>query len=90
MGKSEERNLNSENIQQLYSLYLLPSTIYFTPYALLFVPFLSATRNPKGDRLFCKHLQVTFMPYGVVLKMNVEHRTSNVEHRITMSLRSAI
>jgi len=28
--------------------------------------------------------------YWVDLKMNVEHRTSNVEHRIMMSLRSAI
>ena len=77
MGKSEERNLNSENIQQLHSLFLLPSTIYFTPYALLFVPFLSATRNPKGDRLFCKHLQVTFMPYGVVLTIHTVSRHSN-------------
>jgi hypothetical protein len=28
-------------------------------------------------KLFCKHSQVAFMPYGVVLKD--EHRTSNIE-----------
>ena len=28
-------------------------------------------------KLFCKRSQVTFMPYGIVLKD--EHRTSNVE-----------
>jgi len=27
---------------------------------------------------------------GVITKMNVEHRTSNIEHRIMMLLRSAI
>ncbi len=44
--------------------------------------------NPTSARLFCKHSQVIFMPDTVVLKD--EHRTSNVEHRIMMSLRSAI
>ena len=44
-----------------------------------FIPIGSKRLSPK---LFCKHSQVTFMPYGVILKMNVEHRTSNVQHRI--------
>ena len=39
-------------------------------------------------KLLCKHSQVTFMRN--ILKINVQHRTSNVEHRIMMSLRSAI
>ena len=29
-------------------------------------------------KLFCKHSQVRFMPYGIILKD--EHRTSNIEH----------
>ncbi len=32
---------------------------------------------PISAKLFCKHSQVTFMPYGVVLKD--EHRTPNIE-----------
>ena len=32
-------------------------------------------------KLFCKHSQVAFMPYGVVLKD--EHRTSDIERPIT-------
>jgi len=32
-------------------------------------------------KLFCKHSQVAFMPYGVVLKD--ERRTSNIERPIT-------
>ncbi len=46
--------------------------------------------GPISAKLFCKHSQVAFMPDGVVLKderptenrLNVEHRTSNIEHRI--------
>ncbi len=30
-----------------------------------------------GTKLFCKHSQVAFMPYGAVLKD--ERRTSNIE-----------
>ena len=47
--KKEKGNLNSENINQLYSLYLLPSTIYLMPYTLRSIPFLPATRNPQPE-----------------------------------------
>jgi hypothetical protein len=57
MGKSEERNLNSEcemwnpeNINQLYTLYLLPSTLYFTPYALRPMPQI-LYRLPRDPQL---------------------------------------
>ncbi len=36
-----------------------------------------AHSTPISAKLFCKHSQVTFMPYGVVLKD--ERRTSNIE-----------
>ena len=32
--------------------------------------------------LFCKHSQAAFTQRGLFLKMNIEHRTSNVQHRI--------
>ena len=52
-------------------------------------------REDISANLFCKHSQVTFMPYGVVLKderrtSNVQHRmkkqTSNTEHSTTISI----
>jgi len=45
---------------------------------------------PAGPVPDSQSSQVAFIPFGMVWKMNVQHRTSNVEHRIMMSLRSAI
>jgi hypothetical protein len=44
--------------------------------------------NPISAKLCCKHSPVIFMSDTVVLKN--ERRTSNVEYRIMISLRSAI
>jgi hypothetical protein len=38
--------------------------------------------NPISANLFCKRSQVAFKPSGLFCKMNVEHRTSNVQHRM--------
>jgi len=55
------------------------------------------TLEDISAKLFCKHSQVTFMPYGVVLKderrtSNIERptsnekQTSNTEHSTTISI----
>jgi hypothetical protein len=40
----------------------------------------------KGAKLFCKHSQVAFMPYGVDLKD--ERRTSNIELKTNIQYRT--
>ena len=48
----------------------------------IFLIHFSGRKDPISAKLFCKHSQVTFMPYRVVLKderptSNIERRTSN-------------
>ena len=82
-------------------MLVLPVLLFFNPFAIA-----SDTNDPKSKRVLVIYSYHEGIPWERIIhdslhatlaskstepiELNVEHPTSNVEHRIMMSLRSAI
>ena len=80
MGKSEERNLKSENINTLYTLCLLPSVICrryalcSLPFALSFrLPHLKPSASPYLPSVICPLSSVLCPPFSVLSLTTRDH-----------------